>query len=76
VHAYTDCSPGFIELEAEVTASHLYITVLDTGRGLESQSASPGLGLGFAIIKQKCEALDIRGRPGGGLAVRMVFALG
>ena len=77
VHAYSeDIEPGQVEIEAKLEGDDLYVTVLDVGHGLNAASTSPGLGLGLAIISQESDSVDINGRAGTGLSIRMRFALG
>ena len=76
VHAYRDApAAGIVEVSAEVAAGSVLVTVSDRGAGLRASSQSPGLGLGLAIIAQSAEGIDLKPARGGGLELRMRFAL-
>lgn len=76
VHAYADQeNPGEIEVNAAVAGEELWVIVTDTGLGLRARLASPGLGLGLAIIAQLADGVDLVRPSSGGLELRMRFAL-
>ncbi len=77
VHAYPrDLDPaGLIQVEATFDGGELAVSVADTGNGLRPQSASPGLGLGLAIIGQLAHAVELLQGRDGGLHVLMRFAI-
>lgn len=76
VHAYRDAEqPGQIDVAATLAASELRVTVGDSGSGLRPRIDSPGLGLGLAIIAQLADGVDLVKAQGGGLELRMRFAL-
>ena len=56
-------------------AGELTILVADKGCGIGRALASPGLGLGLAVIDESCEALAIRSRPGRGIELELRFRL-
>jgi anti-sigma regulatory factor (Ser/Thr protein kinase) len=77
VHAYRDAAqPGIVEVAGVVHADELWVTVADFGSGLRPRLDSPGLGLGLAIIASAAEGLDLVQSAGGGVTLRMRFALG
>jgi serine/threonine-protein kinase RsbW/stage II sporulation protein AB (anti-sigma F factor) len=76
VHAYHDASePGLIQVEADLAAGELRISVTDTGPGLRPRPDSPGLGLGLAIIGQLADNFELLQGDSGGLCVLMRFAM-
>ena len=86
VHAYSQGSPvvpdgpevappGQIHLSATAGPGELTIFVGDEGCGIGRAMASPGLGLGLAVIDESCESLTIRTRSGGGIELEMRFRL-
>jgi len=77
VHAYReDGEPGSIEIAAALAVDELWVIVTDAGAGLRPRPDSPGLGLGLAIIAQIADGVDLVNPAGGGLELRMRFALG
>ena len=60
----------------ELDGGYLSFTVADRGGGLRPRRDSPGLGLGFAIIAQLADELELREAEGGGVEIRMGFRLG
>jgi anti-sigma regulatory factor (Ser/Thr protein kinase) len=74
VHAY-DGSAGEIRLSACVDDEALWIEVADRGLGLRPRIASPGLGVGLALISQVADAFTIATRESGGTEVQMRFQL-
>lgn len=76
VHAYPDAGePGLIHVDAELAAGELRVCVADTGRGLNSQHDSPGLGLGLGLIAALADNFELLRGAGGGLRVLMRFAV-
>ena len=76
MHAYRDSAdPGQMEVTGALETDEMVITVRDAGTGLRPRIDSPGLGLGLAIIAKIVDRLDLRESPGGGVEVRMYFAL-
>jgi serine/threonine-protein kinase RsbW len=76
VHAYDDASqPGLIQIEADLVAGELRVSITDTGPGLRPRPDSPGLGLGLAIIGQLADNFEILQGDAGGLCVLMRFAI-
>jgi serine/threonine-protein kinase RsbW len=77
VHAYREkTAPGTLDVTAAVVPNGLLVTIADSGTGLRPRLDSPGLGLGLAIIAQAADGLDLVQPSGGGLELRMRFALG
>jgi serine/threonine-protein kinase RsbW len=76
VHAYRDAAqPGIVEVAGVVHDDQLWVTVADFGSGLRPRLDSPGLGLGLAIIASEADGLDLVKSAGGGVTLRMRFAL-
>jgi anti-sigma regulatory factor (Ser/Thr protein kinase) len=76
MHAYRDAGrPGAVELEAATAGGELWVIVADDGGGLRARRDSPGLGLGLGLIAQVSQGVEIVNRSGGGLELRMRFAL-
>jgi serine/threonine-protein kinase RsbW len=76
VHAYRDAAaPGKVEVAAALASAELWVIVADTGSGLRPRRDSPGLGLGLGLIAQVSDGLDLEHRAGGGLELRMRFAV-
>ena len=76
VHAYADAPEvGVFEVAAALAAGELWILVADGGSGLRARRDSPGLGLGLGLIAQVSDGVDLVNRAGGGLELRMRFAL-
>jgi len=81
VHAYSSESPGEgtagqVHLMGGSRPGELTILVADQGCGIGRALASPGLGLGLAVIDESCDALTLRSRPGRGIRLEMGFRLG
>jgi anti-sigma regulatory factor (Ser/Thr protein kinase) len=73
-HAYCGVG-GQIEVLAGVAGGDLSVLVADRGSGLRRDHRSEGLGLGFVLMRMSCDALTLAPRSGGGLEVRMRFAI-
>jgi anti-sigma regulatory factor (Ser/Thr protein kinase) len=77
IHAYQGDSPGVLELEADAgDGSAVDVLVRDYGTGLQPNTVPQehrSLGLGLPLIAALSRQFEIRGRPGGGLDVHMVF---
>lgn len=74
VHAY-EHDPGWIQLDAGLSAGELWVLIADDGLGMRPQVQSPGLGFGLSLISQVADEFEIAKRSSGGLEVRMRFAL-
>ena len=78
IHAYQGDSPGLLEVEADPgDGTAVDVLVRDFGAGLQPASVPSGersLGLGLPLIAALTEEFEIRGRPGGGLDVHMLFS--
>ena len=76
-HAYGDqaADPGPIDVSASAVGGELIVTVADRGDGLRAGRASPGLGLGLALIARSADRIDLRTSGDGGVEIRMAFAL-
>lgn len=78
IHAYSGDPPGLLEVEADAgDGSAVDVLVRDFGAGLQPATVPSGdrsLGLGLPLIAALARQYEIRGRPGGGLDVRMLFA--
>lgn len=64
-------------IEVTVTseiAGVILVVVADRGTGFRPRRASPGLGLGLAVIAQLADELELHERAGGGIEVAMRFA--
>ena len=76
VHAYRDSAePGEVEVAAALASGELWVIVADAGSGLRPRRDSPGLGLGLGLIAQVSDGVDLEHRAGGGLELRMRFAV-
>ena len=77
IHAYPGDTPGLLEVEADTgDGSVVDVLVRDFGAGLQPATVPAGersLGLGLPLIAALTREFEIRGRPGGGLDVRMLF---
>jgi serine/threonine-protein kinase RsbW len=77
IHAYPGDTPGLLEVEADAgDGSAVDVLVRDSGTGLQPATVPAGersLGLGLPLIAALTREFEIRGRPGGGLDVRMLF---
>ncbi len=74
LHAYRG-DRGQIYVTAAVVSDELWVLIGDDGCGLEPRADRPGLGLGLGLIAQVSDDLAIVTRAGGGVEVRMSFAL-
>ena len=76
VHAYRDTErPGQIDVAAALAGDELWVIITDGGSGMRPRTDSPGLGLGLAIIAQMADGVDLVKPAGGGLELRMRFAV-
>lgn len=80
VHAYSSgpaarAGAGQVHLTGGSRPGELTILVADQGCGIGRALASPGLGLGLAVMDESCDALTIRSRPGRGIQLEMGFRL-
>jgi serine/threonine-protein kinase RsbW len=76
-HAYPGRNrDGTVELHARISDAMLEVLVCDDGEGMQPRSASPGLGLGLAVIGHVTQDLQVENRdPSPGVRVRMTFAI-
>jgi serine/threonine-protein kinase RsbW len=74
VHAYAG-REGNIHVSAHLASDELWVLVADDGTGLRPRLDSPGLGLGFALIVNSADGLEIANRSSGGTELRMRFRL-
>src|SRR5213078_5325863 len=71
VHAYEGgAEDARVWVGYEADAGWLRFTVADRGGGLRPRRDTPGLGLGFAIIAQLADELELRDAVDGGVEVR------
>jgi anti-sigma regulatory factor (Ser/Thr protein kinase) len=73
-HAYRG-EPGDVYVTAAVVSGEIWVLIADDGCGLEARADRPGLGLGLGLIALVSDDLAIVKRAGGGVEVRMSFAL-
>lgn len=74
LHAYGE-APGEVHVTLAIADEEFWILVADDGCGHQSVPASPGLGLGLALIADACQHFLITERSGGGTELRMGFPL-
>lgn len=74
LHAYRG-GPGEIHLTANVVDDELTVLIADDGCGLGEPAQTPGLGWGWKLIADACDALTIAQRSSGGVEMRMRFLL-
>jgi anti-sigma regulatory factor (Ser/Thr protein kinase) len=76
VHGYAGgADDQLLEIGAEHDDGSVRFAVGDNGSGLRPSRNSPGYGLGFSIIAQSSDDLELIERPGGGIVVTMGFQL-
>jgi anti-sigma regulatory factor (Ser/Thr protein kinase) len=76
VHGYAGgADDQVVEIGAEHVDGWVRFAVGDTGSGLRPSRNSPGYGLGFSIIAQSSDDLELLERPDGGVVVTMSFRL-
>jgi stage II sporulation protein AB (anti-sigma F factor) len=80
VHAYSlqraeGAGVGQVHLAGGSRPGELTILVADQGCGIGRALASPGLGLGLAVMDESCDGLTLRSRPGRGIRLEMGFRL-
>ena len=76
VHGYEGgAEHSVVDVGCESGNGWLRYSVGDTGTGLRPRRNSPGVGLGFAIIAQLADELELREIPSGGIVVAMGFRL-
>jgi len=79
IHAYSGDNPGVLEVEADPgDGTAVDVLVRDYGAGLQPNTVPPqerSLGLGLPLIAALARRFEIRGNHGGGLEVRMLFAV-
>jgi anti-sigma regulatory factor (Ser/Thr protein kinase) len=79
LHAYEEGEPGLMEVDADSDGTSARVLVRDFGGGIQPRSIAVEertLGLGLPLIATLSRSFSIRGRPGLGLEVEMVFAPG
>jgi serine/threonine-protein kinase RsbW len=74
-HAYRGHS-GAIHLSVSAVNQELWILIADDGVGPNTQSATPGLGWGLAIITEAADHFTLVERAAGGTEARMRFRIG
>ena len=77
LHAYADTDEGFVEVEADSDGTGARVLVRDFGGGIQPRPIAVEertLGLGLPLIATLSRSFQIRGGPGLGLEVEMVFA--
>jgi len=72
-HAYAD-EPGAVQVMLDVEQDELELVVMDDGQGFTTRTVT-GLGLGLVVMREVCDAFEVRDRPLGGVEVWMRFAL-
>lgn len=83
IHGYENRSDGVITISAEIQGDTVHISVKDDGVGIENveqakeplYTSKPELersGMGFTIIENFMDEMDIESKPGQGTIVRMV----
>jgi len=81
VHAYED-KGGAIEINAGITSRTVHIEVLDEGVGIENiplarepffttKPEDERSGMGFTVMESFMDSLEVSGRDGRGIAIRM-----
>ncbi len=81
VHAYSSEGPADgaeapnVHITGGSRPGELTILVADRGCGIGRALASPGLGLGLAVMDESCDSLAIRSRPGRGIQLELGFRL-
>lgn len=78
VHAYADANGDGGELEVDMLADDIALTVVvrDHGSGIQprpTRTESTALGLGLPLIAALSDTFEIRGASGNGTEVRMTF---
>jgi serine/threonine-protein kinase RsbW len=79
LHAYADTDEGYVEVEADSDGTGARVLVRDFGGGIQPRPIAVEertLGLGLPLIATLSRSFQIRGGPGLGLEVEMVFAPG
>jgi len=82
IHGYDNRKDGIITISAEITNDTLYLTVEDQGRGIEDleqakqplYTSKPELersGMGFTIIENFMDELEVVSSPGKGTKLTM-----
>lgn len=83
IHGYDNSPDGEITISARIQGDSLHLTVEDSGRGIEDlelarqplYTSKPELersGMGFTIIENFMDEVDIVSQPGSGTKVSMV----
>jgi anti-sigma regulatory factor (Ser/Thr protein kinase) len=76
VHGYEGGSEeARVWVGCKLDGERLWFTVADRGTGLRPRRDSPGLGLGFAIIAQLADDLELHEAAEGGVEIRLGFRL-
>lgn len=83
IHGYDNRTDGFVEITAKIDADTVYLTVEDYGNGIEDLEAAreplytskPELersGMGFTIIENFMDKVEVTSTVGSGTKVKMV----
>jgi stage II sporulation protein AB (anti-sigma F factor) len=75
LHAYRGNGSGHVHVNAALASGELWVLISDDGRGLQTGTESPGLGVGLALICEVTDSCAIVKRASGGTEVRMRFSL-
>ena len=73
IHAFRDREPGRIDVRAIVDGDRVVVSISDDGVGVTPNPASPGLGLGLALIGSLTDGIELRRAPGRGTTLVMRF---
>ena len=77
LHAYRALEPpGPVAVEAWLQNGTLTVIVSDEGEGMLPRITSPGLGMGLSIMARMSDRVEVDHPDGGGVSVRMTFAVG
>ncbi|GAB2697089.1 anti-sigma F factor [Paenibacillus thermoaerophilus] len=82
IHGYDNRPDGIVTIEAELDGEDLYVTVSDEGTGIEDLelarqplfTSKPELersGMGFTIMENFMDDVQVTSRPGEGTRIRM-----
>jgi serine/threonine-protein kinase RsbW len=73
-HAYRDCIPGRMRIQASVDDRAMSVMVCDDGGGVRPRTDSPGLGLGLGLMAAMADDMQIECNDGAN-RVSMSFRL-
>lgn len=74
LHAYRG-RKGSVHVTVNLTGVELWVLVADDGCGFQSESETPGLGWGLALIAQATDEFVLAERAQGGTEARMRFSM-